>query len=102
MCYRNATMLAIKDPTLTYVEGYALGGFFPMEHAWCVDQYGMVIDTTWEFPAASQYYGVPIATSYVRSRILAKDSYGIIFDWESGYPILDEDTNVWLPERYRS
>ena len=39
-CFRNATILALRDPSLTYVEGFALSVVLPTLHAWCVTKDG--------------------------------------------------------------
>ena len=44
-CYMNAFKLMETD-NLTYVEGYCHTGILPIEHTWCVDSKGNVIDPT--------------------------------------------------------
>lgn len=68
-CFYNAQMLAINDPTLTYVEGYAQS-VIPIHHGWCRDADGCVIDPTWKDPEGKLYFGVGFRTEYVRQQIL--------------------------------
>lgn len=51
LCFKNAQQLAQRR-RLRYVEGMAVarllrGSLFPMEHGWCLDADGRVIDPTW-------------------------------------------------------
>lgn len=59
-CWGNAQLLAMDHPELNYVEGFAFGqsNALAFEHAWCVTENGMVVDTTWPEPGLV-YYGVP-------------------------------------------
>jgi hypothetical protein len=65
-CFRNAAILAFKLPHLTYVEG-KVGVFgVPIEHAWCIDEEGVVVDPTIDrnitdgtFERIGPYFGVP-------------------------------------------
>lgn len=57
-CYENAYYLA-QTRGLYYVEGVAISRPelpLPLDHAWCVDHDGRVLDPTWEH--GSQYYGM--------------------------------------------
>lgn len=71
LCYWNAYELALGEPSLTYVEGYAatarVGGV-PIFHAWCCDRDGRVIDPTWRFVrnAEAGYFGIPIKADFVK------------------------------------
>lgn len=76
-CYKNAANLAISDKSLTYVEGWAFSGLIPVEHAWCVDARGNVVDTTWGYEPDTQYLGVPVHTRYLIDYLLEKGVYGI-------------------------
>jgi hypothetical protein len=55
--YRTLTDARHKRRDLRYVEGIALSQFFPVHHAWIVDELGRVIDQTWDTPGTS-YFGV--------------------------------------------
>lgn len=83
MCFMNAYHLALDDPKLTYVEGYAHVGLF-IEHAWCVDLEGQVIEPTLKSPEKATttvypygYYGVPFNLNYVTETIFKSGVYGI-------------------------
>jgi hypothetical protein len=78
-CYYNAMVMAVNHPERwTYCEGYAvletLG--VPMEHAWCLDSNGNVVDPTWE--GAADYFGVRI-NSIDLMRIANKTEYHGVF-----------------------
>jgi len=86
-CFRNAYLLALSRPYMTYCEGYAVGnGLMPVMHAWCIDENGQVVDVTWK--DGKDYFGVPFKISYVSRIIRAKNSYGIIDNWEQRWPLL--------------
>lgn len=65
VCYMNATHRAWGRGELTYVQGVAMTGKFPvpMEHAWCELPDGTVIDPTWS--DGSAYLGVAIGGELV-------------------------------------
>ena len=84
-CYMNATHLAIDMPHLTYVEGNILMMGIPIEHAWCVDEEGVVVDPTiapalkdGTFDRISDYFGIPFRTDYVRKACLRNGVYGLL------------------------
>src|SRR5262249_55671268 len=59
-CFRNAQMLFFGHFDFTYVEGFTCWGTVgPVEHAWCVDANGKVIETTWK-EIGSAYFGIPV------------------------------------------
>lgn len=68
LCYANCQQLALKNRSLTYVEGYAIaaGVSLPLHHAWLLDTDGCAIDPTWETPGCC-YLGIPLATAWVKS-----------------------------------
>lgn len=72
-CFANCLRLADFSRSLTYVEGFAViaGCRYEIDHAWCVDDLGRVLDPTWKQPGDG-YFGVPFATSYVRRRLRAQ------------------------------
>ena len=45
-CCWTAYHLAARRKNLRYSEGFAVA-LTPVEHAWCIDQEGRVIDPTW-------------------------------------------------------
>lgn len=89
-CFRNAFELAQDHPELTYVEGYADAGIIPVEHAWCVDRVGRVVDPTWRAAktAESAYFGVALATRWVTARIVRTGVYGA-FCWRNIRDLLE-------------
>lgn len=80
-CFKNATDLAMKDPRLTYCEGYAKshdGMGFVYLHAWTCDKDGNVVDPTWSHSELNEYYGVRYPTPDV-IRFAAKTGfYGVL------------------------
>jgi len=72
-CFANCLRLADFSQSLTYVEGFAVvaGCRIEVDHAWCVDDLGRVVDPTWKQPGDG-YFGVPFAASYVRRRLKAQ------------------------------
>lgn len=69
-CFRQARKLALLRPDcFTYVEGYAYSHVdfrIPIQHAWCVDEYGNVVDPTWSKPSAGVFAGVPFREEVLR------------------------------------
>jgi hypothetical protein len=76
MCYMNAYRAAAADRSLTYVEGWCHMGLIPIEHAWCIDRDGQVIDPT--LREASGYFGIPFRWRYVQRTALRTGVYGVI------------------------
>lgn len=87
MCFMNAFQLATTYNNYKYVEGYA-SGIIPVQHAWCVDDDGNVVDPTWVYDPEDSYYGVEFNTNFLIRRVIQKGSYGLIDDWENGWPLL--------------
>jgi hypothetical protein len=85
-CYKNATHLALANETLTYVEGKVATCGIAIDHAWCVDADGVVIDPTLEQPARQDdtfarvggYFGVPFRSDYLRKAALTNKVYGLL------------------------
>lgn len=77
-CYYNCQELIDEEKGLIYVEGYALSkeiDFFPFAHAWLINDLREVIEPTWEQPGI-EYFGVPLATEWVKSIIDARQLKG--------------------------
>lgn len=82
-CYMNATNLAIStqldDSPLIYVEGSISVCGVPIDHAWCINADGIVIDPTLKpDKEVTDYFGVPFQTDYVRKAILRNKVYGLL------------------------
>ena len=84
-CFMNAAMLAFENPALTYVEGKISCCLIPIDHAWCVDQSGIVVDPTLTPNAdaggtldISGYFGVPFKTEYVRRAVIKNRRWGLL------------------------
>jgi hypothetical protein len=107
-CYKNSSLLAFNDHRLTYVEGtVVVFGGVPIDHAWCVNAAGVVIDPTLT-DNASDYYGVPFHTDYVRKACLKNGYYGLldIFSAHKTLPKLIElgleEGQQWLIEKRKA
>ena len=85
-CYTNATHLALENPELTYVEGKAYIFGIAIDHAWCVDGRGNVIDPTLAIDDGKYggidriggYFGVPFRTDYLHKAIVWNNVYGLL------------------------
>jgi hypothetical protein len=78
-CFGNALHVAI-DGDFTYVEGKVFVHGCPLDHAWCIDGDGNVIDPTTEGKGINGYFGVPLKTDYVKKAVLKNGVYGVL-DW---------------------
>ena len=78
MCFRNAALLALNKGD-AYYEGYAITARLPLaiHHAW-VMRGDVLIDNTWEDPAAAFYMGVPFTTDVLRRTILKTRHWGLL------------------------
>lgn len=76
MCYMNSFHAVIEDPSLTYMEGFCSTMGIPIQHAWCLNRKGKVIETT--LPNAEGYFGIPFQWDYVRRTAIRTRLYGII------------------------
>ena len=93
-CFMNAAHLALAHPTLTYCEGYAMG-VLPVNHAWVCDYLGRVIEVTWKNPGA-EYFGIPIRTNYLLTRLRVQKTYGLVDRWDERWPMLHDPPSKWL------
>lgn len=77
-CYMNAYQLATHRDGYTYVEGMATTEKvpIPLDHAWCVDAHGDVVDPTWN--EGNAYFGVPFKTEYIEKTALKTKVYGVL------------------------
>ena len=87
-CYRNAARLALRSARYTYVEGCAVapGIGISLDHAWCIDQAGHVVDPTWQ--DGRDYFGVAFRTDYLRRVVRANRQYGLIHNVRMDFPLL--------------
>ncbi|HDR9103442.1 TPA: hypothetical protein QDB04_000162 [Burkholderia vietnamiensis] len=77
-CFKNSSWLAIEHRSLTYVEGYACpDGLIPIQHGWCVDEAGNVIDVTLGSPETTHYFGIPVSTRFLQNFLDTATYYGI-------------------------
>lgn len=89
-CFMNAFQLAIANPELTYVEGYATS-IIPTLHAWCITKDCKVVDNTWKHDKNAPnrgYYGVWFPTDYIMQIAYKRGKYGIIDNLEMEFPLL--------------
>ena len=94
----------MKRPRLTYVEGYASG----LEHAFCVDLQGNVVDPTLrtDSPLEEEYFGIAFKTEWVKDPILnyyvrtGKWYYGVIFNLVLDNPALSTEPDEMLDPRW--
>ncbi|OGC89255.1 MAG: hypothetical protein A2W25_04305 [candidate division Zixibacteria bacterium RBG_16_53_22] len=93
-CFRNAAMLALEHPELTYVEGYALS-IISTHHAWCVDKEGRVVDPTWP-EVGTEYYGVPFDKAWLFRELHKMEYYGLIDDYRRNFPLLRKNNKGFL------
>jgi hypothetical protein len=81
-CFQNATLLMLEQPDLTYVEGKVSVYGLPIDHAWCVDQNGLVIDPTLvgdsDLSRLGGYFGIPFERDYVLKACKTNKVYGLL------------------------
>lgn len=97
-CFDNAFRLAERRPDLCYVEGYAFS-LLPVEHGWCVDEAGHVIDPTWasrsgrhRMGIGEAYLGIVIPLAAVRRSRVRFGSCSALFDYRGHFPLVRELT----------
>lgn len=76
-CFMNAGRLALERDDLFYCEGVA-HSVIPVEHAWCIDREGRVIDPTWDEPERCTYVGVAFKPDWFFDRIQKTGMWGVI------------------------
>jgi len=93
-CFMNATDLMLRHD-LIYCEGYASCRDipFPIEHAWCIDIKGKIIDNTWDNEEGNLYLGIPFSKTFVAKRMVLTQEYGIF-----GSSVRDFVYNGFLPD----
>jgi len=94
-CFGNCTLLSMAEPEkYIYCEGYAVGEFFPMLHAWCVTPHGTVIDITWK-NAGCEYFGMAIRDDYLTESIRNQNHYGLVDNWRKHWPMIHASPKLW-------
>lgn len=78
MCFRNATLRALKYPNLRYVEGLATVHGVPLQHAWNVRDDGVLIDPTWQNIGKNEYFGVVFSNAYLEKAMTINGYYGAL------------------------
>lgn len=51
-----------------------------MQHAWCIDRSGTVIDLTWSYQLGIEYFGVVFDTDALRDIVLETQVWGVFSD----------------------
>jgi len=78
-CYLNAFELALAHPELSYCEGRALSmGIVPLEHAWCVDADGKVVDVTREEYDTVDYVGVAFSEAFLEPWVARRRQHAVL------------------------
>lgn len=82
-CFKNAGLLALEsDGRYTYVEGWAIPPKgFPVDHAWCLDENGAIVDTTWPDAERSHYVGIPMSEEFLSTTVLKRGVWGVFGDF---------------------
>lgn len=93
-CYNNAFDLVLNGVRrLHYCEGWACGvAQFPVQHAWCVDDAGLIYEPTWpqvEPTWHDRYVGCVFDDNFVFEEAIRKGMPGIFQDHVGRY-----DNNV--------
>ena len=102
LCFTHAFNLLLDDPRYIYCEGYAsrLDLGIAIHHAWVIDPAAgyNVVDNTWRAPARAVYCGVPFKRDFVYQTLSRRRVYGVLDDWQGGYPILSAEPATFLHE----
>lgn len=80
-CYKNASLLVMTHPELTYAEGYAQTSKLPgmtFMHAWAVTKDGTVVDPTWDNPEHGTYFGVKYERMPYLKSLYKNKIYGVL------------------------
>jgi len=119
-CFHNAQMLAMENPDLQYVEGYAMGNaIIPVHHAWLTLN-GKLIDLTWRtdvggqsrrlgnrilgvIPEGWQYRGIPFDTDEIRERVVdSGETRAFIGDYTRNFPLFRQRRVGWAPTPFQT
>ncbi len=103
-CFGNSFWLAFENPSLIYVEGFAMyeEDHRITPHAWVTDGTGRVIDSTWDKIGVA-YAGVPLRIQWLNQRhLIAKAIVCVLDDWQNDWPILrdlGDRPDEWIDRR---
>lgn len=87
LCYHNS-IRRILDYGWRYIEGYAFGQVTVVQHAWCLDENDIVVETTWKEPG-SAYMGVEFSREQIGIMITKTGVTGIFGnDWQNNFSLL--------------
>ena len=79
-CYRNASLVVLENPDLSYAEGFATKGTSGLSvlHAWAVDKAGNVVDNTIPDAHEWKYFGVKYDRSKYLQYLYKAKKYGVL------------------------
>jgi hypothetical protein len=119
-CFHNAQLLALDNPDLQYVEGYAQGNaIMPVHHAWLTLN-GKLIDLTWRtdkpnhqgrlsnrilgvIPEGWQYRGITFSADEIRERIVnSGETRAFIGDYTRSFPLFRQERVGWEPIPFKT
>lgn len=95
-CFENSFVAADRYG-LTYCEGFASTGIFPLHHAWCLDGEGRVVDFTWRADEIRsdatkwQYFGISFDLTALAFHMRGKPTWSCLFDLPYGENFNAED-----------
>lgn len=101
-CFANAGRACMTDPTLTYIEGYAMHKEFglPMLHAWIERRDdGAAFEVTYDDPDNFEYFGIRYQTEFVLKQMVKHEVWGVL----GGHPATARDllTGAITPQEFQ-
>jgi len=90
-CFKNSLDLCFTNQEkYIYTEGYTITFGLPILHAWITTTDGKIIDPTIRKheKVGSEYFGVQFDFNYVIETTNEKKTYGILDNYQMGFPIL--------------
>lgn len=99
-CYSNALALALSYPErFTYCEGFATVMDIAINHAWCLDEDGFVIDPTWQddtpMSDSAEYFGIAFVLDFVLDEVRATKEGGLL---ALGTPTARKRIHLWCKQ----